>query len=732
MRRTRWWDLRLARVVGATMMACGLLLVGAAPCASASTASVSGAKLKYSAASGESNDVLVTLDSGAYSIADSGAVITAGAGCTSVAPGAVTCSATGVGSMSVSLGGGNDAVTVSAPTKASLNGGSEDDHLTGGAGADSLLGGPGNDTLQGSDGDDTLDGGAGDDSIAGAVGTDTVSYTSRKTPVGVTLDDVANDGETSLAEHDNVASTVENSMGGSGNDTLIGSAGPNTLSGGPGDDTLQGSDGDDTLDGGAGDDSIAGAVGTDTVSYTSRKTPVGVTLDDVANDGETSLAEHDNVASTVENIVGGSGNDTLIGSAGPNTLTGRAGDDRLDGGAGPDVLNGSTGADMFSGADGAVDKLSCGAGSDGFQADPSDSVGRDCEERLTQIGTFVKPLDLVSPPGDPRRQYVVEQGNKIWAIVDGQVRAQPFLDLSDDSGTLLALAFAPDYATSGRFYVTSVHFDSVAKVSHVRLEEFQRSTTDPELGDISTRRPLLDVPEPTQLHNGGQLQFGPDGLLYVSFGDGGPQGDPDNHAQDLESMLGKILRIDPNPDSTTGLPYSIPANNPFVGRDGLDEIYSYGLRNPWRFSFDGGTGDLYVADPGENRMEEVDYERAGAASGVNFGWSCYEGTLSFNGSLSCPGARAPVYTYPTGPNGDCAVIGGNVYRGTSMPSLTGRYLFGDYCSGRIRSFRISAGTAVEAEAMGPQVPSLSSFGEDASGNLYLLSLNGPIYRLGPR
>ena len=347
--------------------------------------------------------------------------------------------------------------------------------------------------------------------------------------------------------------------------------------------------------------------------------------------------------------------------------------------------------------------------------------------RLVRIGTFDSPLYVTSPPGDTRRLFVVEQTGKVRVLVGGKRLRRPFIDLSNDivSGGeqgLLSIAFAPDYARSGRFYV-----DFTDRNGDTRVQEFQRSTGDPNRANVSSRRQILFVHQPYSNHNGGLLLFGPDHLLYVGLGDGGSEGDPQNQSQNLNSLLGKILRIDPRP----GGGYASPPSNPFVGRFGRDEIYAYGLRNPWRFSFDRRNGDLYIGDVGQNAWEEVDYAPRGCARGRDYGWSCFEGRHRYNASRSCPSPTAPVLEYSHA-GGACSITGGVVVRDPGLPSLAGRYLYGDYCAGRIRSFRIRAGKATGDRAVGLDVPSLSSFGEDARGRVYATSLHGPVYRLSAR
>jgi glucose/arabinose dehydrogenase len=237
----------------------------------------------------------------------------------------------------------------------------------------------------------------------------------------------------------------------------------------------------------------------------------------------------------------------------------------------------------------------------------------------------------------------------------------------------------------------------------------------------------MDDPFPN--HNGGLLLFGPDDLLYIGTGDGGSGGDPFNNAQNLNSLLGKILRIDPRQSGSS--PYTVPRSNPFVGRNGRDEIYAYGLRNPWRFSFDRRTGDLYIGDVGQDSREEIDFARRGGAKGRNYGWSCFEGKRRYDDSRNCPGASPPAIDYGRS-NGECSVTGGFVVRDPGLPALRGRYVYGDYCRGQIRSLRISGGRAGDDGSLGLTVPELSSFGQDARGRIYATSLNGPVFRLSAR
>jgi glucose/arabinose dehydrogenase len=350
--------------------------------------------------------------------------------------------------------------------------------------------------------------------------------------------------------------------------------------------------------------------------------------------------------------------------------------------------------------------------------------------RLVRVGSFDSPLYVTAPPGDTRRTFVVEQGGKIWVLQGGKRLARPFLDISElvTSGGeegLLSLAFAPDYARSGRFYVyfTDRNGDN-------RVQEIRRSQGDPNRADPGTRRQVLLLRHPQNSnHNGGLVLFGPDDLLYIGTGDGGGGGDAPNNAQRLSVLLGKVLRIDPRASGDRA--YSVPRSNPFVGRSGRDEIYSYGLRNPWRFSFDKRTGNIFIGDVGEGSREEIDFARRGAARGRNFGWSCFEGKRRYDTSRSCSGAVAPLLDIGRS-HGECSVTGGVVVRDPALPALAGRYVYGDYCRGLLFSLRVSGGRAVDVGSLDKRVSELSSFGEDARGRVYVTSLGGSVYRLAAR
>jgi glucose/arabinose dehydrogenase len=350
--------------------------------------------------------------------------------------------------------------------------------------------------------------------------------------------------------------------------------------------------------------------------------------------------------------------------------------------------------------------------------------------RLAEIGSFEAPVFVAQPPGERRDLYVVEQGGRVILVDDGEVASEPFLDISGDVTAggeqgLLSMAFAPDYEQSGRFYV-----DFTDTEGDTRVQEFRRSESDPRVADPESRRELLFVDQPFPNHNGGLLLFGPDGKLYIGLGDGGDAGDPMRNGQDLGTLLGKILRIDPLPSGDR--PYVIPESNPFIDQPhARPEIYAYGLRNPWRFSFDRVGGALSIGDVGQDAIEEIDLVTRGEAAGANFGWSAFEGDEPFNSDQRAPGAVPPVLTYPL-EGANCAVTGGYVVRDESLRSLYGRYLYGDFCAGELRSFVPRPGEDAEDDRpLGLEVPQLSSFAEDDGGRIYATSLEGPVYRLAP-
>jgi glucose/arabinose dehydrogenase len=336
--------------------------------------------------------------------------------------------------------------------------------------------------------------------------------------------------------------------------------------------------------------------------------------------------------------------------------------------------------------------------------------------RLQQIAVLDQPLAMAVRPDDPAL-YVAEKSGRVVAL-RGSAEPQVVLDISDEVSLggeqgLLGLAFSPD----GDFLY--VDYTDTNGDTHVSEFEVHHGEID-----ASTERLVLFVDQPFSNHNGGQLVFGPDGDLYIGLGDGGSAGDPMDNGQSLQTLLGKILRISPRP--TEGDPYTVPDGNPFA--DGASrEIWDYGLRNPWRFSFDRLTGDLWIGDVGQNAWEEVDFAPAGSTSGLNFGWDLFEGTHPFEPSAATK-TVPPVYEYPH--NGStCVVTGGYVYRGQDIPALEGSYVFGDFCLGKLEALRLLAGQEPQVVDLGPVVENLASFGEDANGELYALSLSGPVYRL---
>jgi glucose/arabinose dehydrogenase len=347
--------------------------------------------------------------------------------------------------------------------------------------------------------------------------------------------------------------------------------------------------------------------------------------------------------------------------------------------------------------------------------------------KLVKVGDFDAPLYVTQPPGSTDL-YVVEQGGRVRVVRDGEVQGEPFLDLSGEVTAggeqgLLSLAFAPDYERSRLLYV---YFTGTDSNQHV--VEYQASEDGASV-DTGSARELLVMDDFAPNHNGGLLLFGPDDQLYIGTGDGGIADDPERNGQDLGSLLGKILRIDPRPSG--GRPYGVPSDNPFVNREGArPEVYSYGLRNPWRFSFDRETQALSIGDVGQNAQEEIDYVAAGKGAGANFGWSAFEGTDRFNEDQEAPNAIPPILTYSL-PDGGCAVTGGYVVRDPDLTSLSGRYVYGDFCRGELRSLVPTPGGARGDRSLGLEISALSSFGEDNQGRVYATSLEGPVFRLAP-
>jgi glucose/arabinose dehydrogenase len=337
------------------------------------------------------------------------------------------------------------------------------------------------------------------------------------------------------------------------------------------------------------------------------------------------------------------------------------------------------------------------------------------------------PLFLTAPAGD-ERLFVVERGGLIRILRDGEVLATPFLDVSalvsnvGEQG-LLCLAFAPQYASSGTFFVSYTDADGDLIVASYRV------SSDPDVAEAASAVVRLSVPHPEPTHYGGMLAFGPDGYLYVGSGDGGAPGEFSTTGQDRSDLLGSILRLDVSGDAG----YAVPSGNPFVGTAGArPEIWSYGVRNPWRFSFDRATGDLYIGDVGEDQREELNVASAaeGGAKGLNFGWAVAEGlACAQGGTCDRTGFTDPVLDY-THDNG-CSITGGYVYRGAALAGLQGTYFFGDFCGGWVQSVRMSNGQVTE-DTSWPALDtggSITSFGEDAAGELYVLTSDGRVSRI---
>ena len=346
------------------------------------------------------------------------------------------------------------------------------------------------------------------------------------------------------------------------------------------------------------------------------------------------------------------------------------------------------------------------------------------------IGRFAAPVQVAAAPG-VRALYVVEQPGRV-RVVRRRKRGRPFLDirgkvLAGGEQGLLSIAFHPGFRSNRLAYVYYTNNAGNNVVAEVRAR-----AGNPLLARRATLRTVLVIHHPGESnHNGGQLAFGPDGLLYIGSGDGGGAQDPDNSAQERGSLLGKILRIDPRRGG--GAPYTVPSGNPFVGDPGRDEIYSMGLRNPYRFSIDrnGRRPRIAIGDVGQSAFEEIDYERLGAARGANFGWNDFEAfqRTSF-GQGSAPAQTRPVFAYGTHSGGRCAVIGGVVVRRSKgLRSLRGRYLFGDFCDGELRSIVARTRKARRSRRLGLRIPSLSSISFGRGGKVYATSLEGVVYRL---
>jgi glucose/arabinose dehydrogenase len=343
-----------------------------------------------------------------------------------------------------------------------------------------------------------------------------------------------------------------------------------------------------------------------------------------------------------------------------------------------------------------------------------------------------RPIYITGSGDGSNRLFVNEQGGKIWIIKDGEKSDTPFLDVSSllssdvfnggySERGLLGLAFSPDFKTNGIFFIdyTDVNGDTV-------IARYKVSADNPDVADPASATTFLTQKQPYANHNGGQLAFGLDSYLYIAFGDGGSGGDPENRAQNLGTWLGKILRIDVSGDS-----YTVPADNPFVSTDGaLPEIWAYGLRNPWRFSFDKQTGDLYIGDVGQNQWEEVDFQPAGDKGGENYGWNIYEGNHPYSGAAAPANMTLPVAEYSHSEG--IAVTSGYVYHGTKMPDLVGVYFYGDYGTGTIWSlYRDASGQWQSNYFMRNSGYTISSFGQGDDNELYIANYGGSILSFEP-
>ncbi|MCL4222028.1 MAG: PQQ-dependent sugar dehydrogenase [Phycisphaerales bacterium] len=357
---------------------------------------------------------------------------------------------------------------------------------------------------------------------------------------------------------------------------------------------------------------------------------------------------------------------------------------------------------------------------------------------------LTRPIGVFHAPGDSSRLFIIEKQGFIRILQNGVILATPFLDVDAITGGgtstsseqgLLGLAFHPDYANNGLFYI-----DHTNNSGNTVIAEYQVSA-NPNVADTASRRELLTIAQPFTNHNGGWIAFGPDDYLYIAMGDGGSAGDPGNRAQTITNqLLGKLLRIDVDGNNSSNGQYGIPATNPFVGVTGDDEIWAYGLRNPWRNSFDRQTGDLWIADVGQGTWEEINFQSANSTIARNYGWRCYEGNATYNTSGCGPASNYvfPIHVYSHA-NG-CSITGGYVYRGCKMPENHGAYFFADYCSNTIWSLRYNGIVAMDlvnrtselAPGGGLSITSITSFGEDADGEIYICDQNGgEVFKIVP-
>ncbi len=348
---------------------------------------------------------------------------------------------------------------------------------------------------------------------------------------------------------------------------------------------------------------------------------------------------------------------------------------------------------------------------------------------LTLVADGLRKPVILTHAGD-ERLFVAEQGGQVRIIQHGELLPEPFLDVHDILATdgsergLLGLAFHPDFAQNGYFYIVYTNKDGDTEIARYTV-----SAADPNRANPDSARLILFIDQPYGNHNGGQLAFGPDGAFYIGLGDGGAVGDPYDNAQDPGTLLGSILRIDVDAAD----PYAVPEDNPFVGqRQARGEVWMIGLRNPWAFSFDRQTGDLYISDVSQNGLEEINFYPANSPAGANFGWPYREGSACYE-AVECPsrGLQMPIFEYPHGPDG-CAVIGGQVYRGQQFPELAGNYFFSDFCTGRIWALRYDTGAGQWVRtAVAETETQVSSIGADVNGELYVVGYrHGDVWQVG--
>lgn len=349
-----------------------------------------------------------------------------------------------------------------------------------------------------------------------------------------------------------------------------------------------------------------------------------------------------------------------------------------------------------------------------------------------RIGGLARPVQMVSAKDDSGRLFIVQQGGKIRIYQNGALRSTPFLDITSTVSNgyeqgLLGLAFHPSFKTNRKLYV---YFTDNG--DDIVIREYKTKLSNKNVVDTSTARKIIEISHPYTNHNGGTVAFGPDGYLYFGTGDGGDRDDPAERAQNVNSRLGKMLRIDIN-GTTSTTKYRVPSSNPYVGIDGLNEIWQIGLRNPYRFSFDRANGNMWIADVGQDTLEEVDRAVAtasGAGKKVNWGWDVLEGNLCHEPSSGCStsGKTGPLLTYGQS-NGRCAVTGGFVYRGSAIPALVGGYVFADYCSGEIWVVDSNASAPAAKTLLLDTSHQISGFGENQSGEIYVLNHGGSMYAL---